>query len=153
MRHPAWDGGASPDFSTGGPIRRAGGLGRFEVQFEGFPEILDRFFLRGALAGNVDFQALRHVPVTLTPDSCGNRSLHGSIVSLESWGFGRSERGSAPSGWMTILDLFRKQVDDAGGGSYQNLINQVLRAYIEWSQEPLEVILRCVVREELRRAS
>ena len=52
-----------------------------------------------------------------------------------------------------VLDWFRKQVDDAGGGSYQNLINQALRAYIERSQEPLEVILRRVVREELRRAS
>jgi hypothetical protein len=40
------------------------------------------------------------------------------------------------------LDWFRKQVDDAGGGSYQNLINQALRAHIERSQEPLETILR-----------
>jgi uncharacterized protein (DUF4415 family) len=55
-----------------------------------------------------------------------------------------------------VLDWFRKQVDDAGGGSYQNLINQALRAYIEGSegsQEPLEAILRRVVREELRHAS
>jgi uncharacterized protein (DUF4415 family) len=51
------------------------------------------------------------------------------------------------------LDWFRKQVDDAGGGSYQNLINRALRAYIERSEEPLEAILRRVVREELRRAS
>jgi uncharacterized protein (DUF4415 family) len=52
-----------------------------------------------------------------------------------------------------VLDWFRQQVDDAGGGSYQNLINQALRAYIERSEEPLESILRRVVREELRRAS
>ena len=52
-----------------------------------------------------------------------------------------------------VLGWFRNQVDDAGGGSYQNLINQALRAYIERSQEPLEAILRRVVREELRRAS
>lgn len=52
-----------------------------------------------------------------------------------------------------VLDWFRKQVDDAGGGSYQNLINRALRAYIERSDEPLEAILRRVVREELRRAS
>jgi uncharacterized protein (DUF4415 family) len=51
-----------------------------------------------------------------------------------------------------VLDWFRKQVDDAGGGSYQNLINRALRAYIERSQEPLEDIPRRVVREELRRA-
>jgi metal-responsive CopG/Arc/MetJ family transcriptional regulator len=52
-----------------------------------------------------------------------------------------------------LFDWFRKQVDDAGGGSYQNLINRALRAYIERSDEPLEAILRRVVREELRRAS
>jgi len=33
-----------------------------------------------------------------------------------------------------VLDWFRKQVDDAGGGSYQNLINRALRAYVEGSQ-------------------
>jgi uncharacterized protein (DUF4415 family) len=52
-----------------------------------------------------------------------------------------------------VLGWFRKQVDDAGGGSYQNLINRALRAYVERSEEPLEAILRRVVREELRRAS
>jgi len=52
-----------------------------------------------------------------------------------------------------VLDWFRKQVDDAGGGSYQNLINRALREYVERSQEPLEAILRRVVREELRHAS
>jgi len=52
-----------------------------------------------------------------------------------------------------VLDWFRKQVEDAGGGSYQNLINRALRAYVEGSQEPLEAIVRRVVREELRRAS
>jgi uncharacterized protein (DUF4415 family) len=51
------------------------------------------------------------------------------------------------------LDWFRKQVDDAGGGSYQNLINRALREYIEATEEPLETILRRVVREELRRAN
>ena len=71
-------------------------MGRFEVQFEGFPEILERFFFRGALAGNIDFQALRHVPVTLTPDSRGKRSLHGFIVSHEGWDSVVRER-SAPT--------------------------------------------------------
>ena len=52
-----------------------------------------------------------------------------------------------------VLDWFRKQVDDAGGGSYQNLINRALRTYVEGSQEPLEAIVRRVVRDELRRAS
>ena len=30
-----------------------------------------------------------------------------------------------------VLEWFRRQVDDAGGGSYQTMINQVLRAHIE----------------------
>ena len=37
-----------------------------------------------------------------------------------------------------VLDWFRKQVDDAGGGSYQNLINQAMRAAHRNAQEPLE---------------
>jgi hypothetical protein len=102
VRHPAWDGEASPHFSRGGPIRRAGGLGRFKVEFEGFSEILDRFFFRGTLAGNVDFQALGHVPITLTLDSRGKWSLHGLIVSHEGWDSVVRER-SAPSGWMTMF--------------------------------------------------
>jgi len=45
-----------------------------------------------------------------------------------------------------VLDWFRKQVDEAGGGSYQNLINRALRAHVERSGDPLEVILRRVRR-------
>jgi len=41
-----------------------------------------------------------------------------------------------------VLDWFRQQVDDAGGGSYQNLINQALRAHIERSEEPQERLRR-----------
>ena len=48
-----------------------------------------------------------------------------------------------------ILNWFRGQVDAAGGGSYQTLINDALREHITNQQEPIEVILRRVVREEL----
>jgi uncharacterized protein (DUF4415 family) len=48
-----------------------------------------------------------------------------------------------------ILDWFRNEVDSIGGGNYQTLMNQVLREYILRRQEPLEEILRRVVREEL----
>lgn len=48
-----------------------------------------------------------------------------------------------------ILDCFRKQVHAAGGGNYQTLINMVLREYLSSRQEPLEEILRRVIREEL----
>ena len=52
-----------------------------------------------------------------------------------------------------ILNWFRDQVDAAGGGNYQTLINNALREYITNQQEPIEVILRRVVREELHGAS
>ena len=51
-----------------------------------------------------------------------------------------------------ILRWFRTQVDRAGGGSYQSLINQALRDFVKRSREPLESTLRRVIREELRRA-
>jgi uncharacterized protein (DUF4415 family) len=50
-----------------------------------------------------------------------------------------------------ILDWFRDQVDKAGGGNYQSLMNQALRDYVARSREPLESALRRVIREELRR--
>ena len=48
-----------------------------------------------------------------------------------------------------ILDWLRAEVHAAGGGNYQTLINQVLREYVKGCQQPLEEILRRVVREEL----
>ena len=50
-----------------------------------------------------------------------------------------------------ILDYFRDAVERAGGGNYQTLINNALRAYIEGGQKPtLEETSRRVIREELR---
>lgn len=48
-----------------------------------------------------------------------------------------------------ILDWFRGEVEAAGGGNYQTLINQALRDYLNQQQQPLEELLRRVVREEL----
>ena len=48
-----------------------------------------------------------------------------------------------------ILDWFRGKVDMMGGGNYQTLINQALRDHITRQQQPLEEILRRLVREEL----
>jgi len=49
-----------------------------------------------------------------------------------------------------ILTWFRDQVK--GGGNYQTLINDALRAHIEGANERLERTLRKVIREELRAA-
>jgi len=48
-----------------------------------------------------------------------------------------------------LLEWFRGEVDAMGGGNYQTLINQALREYVTRQQQPLEEILRRVVREEL----
>jgi uncharacterized protein (DUF4415 family) len=54
-----------------------------------------------------------------------------------------------------ILDYFRDQVEQAGGGNYQTVINNVLRDYIEGKKSApgLEDTLRRVIREELRKVS
>jgi uncharacterized protein (DUF4415 family) len=52
-----------------------------------------------------------------------------------------------------ILDWFRGEVEAAGGGNYQTLINQALREYLNQQQQPLEELLRRVVREELHNAA
>lgn len=46
-----------------------------------------------------------------------------------------------------VLNHFRRQVDDAGGGNYQTLINDALVSYIQ-QQSMLESV-RQVVREEM----
>jgi len=51
-----------------------------------------------------------------------------------------------------ILQWFRKQVDAAGGGNYQTLMNEALRRHVEQGEKTLEDTLRRVVREELQRA-
>jgi hypothetical protein len=48
-----------------------------------------------------------------------------------------------------ILEWFRDEVHAAGGGNYQTLINDALKKHIQRQREPLEEVLRRVVREEL----
>jgi len=49
-----------------------------------------------------------------------------------------------------IVEHFKKQVHDAGGGNYQTLLNDALRKQIQSEAEPLEETLRKVIREELK---
>ena len=76
------------------------------------------------------------------------------------YNFSKGSRGAvvpAPKGKTRItiridddvLEWFRDEVEAAGGGNYQTLMNQALREYITRQQQPLEEILRRVVREEL----
>ena len=48
-----------------------------------------------------------------------------------------------------VLDWFRDQAHTAGGGSYQTMMNDALREFIEAGYEPIEDRVRQVVREEL----
>ncbi len=78
----------------------------------------------------------------------------------EIYDFSKGKRGAvipAPSGKeritirldKAVVDWFRQQVNDQGGGNYQTMINQVLADYVYSHQAPLEELLRRVVREEL----
>jgi len=49
-----------------------------------------------------------------------------------------------------IVDWFRSEVEEQGGGNYQSMLNDALRKHIEHQDQPLEEVLRRVVREELR---
>jgi uncharacterized protein (DUF4415 family) len=50
-----------------------------------------------------------------------------------------------------IIEWFRANVEQQGGGNYQTMMNNALRDYIH--QHTLEDMLRRVVREELQRSS
>ena len=52
-----------------------------------------------------------------------------------------------------VLDWFRSKVKNEGGGNYQTVINDALRAFIEDQDDSLEKMLRRVVREEIKSAS
>jgi uncharacterized protein (DUF4415 family) len=52
-----------------------------------------------------------------------------------------------------VVKWFRDQVEAAGGGNYQSLINDALRQHIARAREPLEETLRRIIREEMKRAS
>lgn len=50
-----------------------------------------------------------------------------------------------------VLQWFRDQVHEAGGGSYQTSINEALRSFIAAHDTRLEDTLRRVLREEFPR--
>ncbi|MBN1613269.1 MAG: BrnA antitoxin family protein [Deltaproteobacteria bacterium] len=51
-----------------------------------------------------------------------------------------------------IIDWFRSKVEEQGGGNYQTMLNDALRSYMEHHEQPLEEVIRRVVREELQAA-
>jgi len=52
-----------------------------------------------------------------------------------------------------VLAWFKGEVHRRGGGNYQSLINAALRDHMTANREALELKLRRIIREELKRAS
>jgi uncharacterized protein (DUF4415 family) len=48
-----------------------------------------------------------------------------------------------------VVEWFKFRVEESGGGNYQTLLNNALREYIKHKDEPIEKVIRRVVREEL----
>jgi hypothetical protein len=48
-----------------------------------------------------------------------------------------------------VIGWFRSQVETRGGGSYQSMINDVLKEHVRRGGEALEKYLRRIIREEL----
>ncbi len=80
---------------------------------------------------------------------------------LEEYDFSQAKRGPVVSTGLKkeritiridadILNWFRDYVNSRGGGSYQALMNQALREYVEGRDKDWEALLRRIVREELQ---
>jgi uncharacterized protein (DUF4415 family) len=91
------------------------------------------------------------------------QEVHGESMKRE-YDFSKGKRGPVVAVPKTkeritirldgdILDWFRSEVERAGGGNYQTLINDALRQHIQRADESFEKTLRRVIREEIRRAS
>jgi uncharacterized protein (DUF4415 family) len=50
-----------------------------------------------------------------------------------------------------VIAWFKNAVETSGGGNYQTQINRALQEYIQEQKEPLEKVIRRVLREELKR--
>src|SRR6266481_2952830 len=96
--------------------------------------------------------------------SGGDAQLCNSESMKNQYDFGKGKRGAVVSSARgksritirlddKILDWFRREVHEAGGGNYQTLINHALRDYIKKRPESLEEVVRRVVREEVRKSA
>ena len=106
---------------------------------------------------------MRAVLVYTCTQRLGGRAGNTRMAMRKEYDFSKGKRGPVlrvPPGKTRVtvrldndvLGWFRQQVDDAGGGNYQTLINEALRGFMNQRQESLETTLRRVIRDELRRA-
>jgi uncharacterized protein (DUF4415 family) len=52
-----------------------------------------------------------------------------------------------------VLEWFKNEIESKGSGNYQTLMNHALREFVKQHNEPLEDIVRRLVKEELRKVS
>jgi len=52
-----------------------------------------------------------------------------------------------------LVEWFKSKAELEGGGNYQTMLNDALRASTEYQNGELERLLRKVVREEIRKVS
>src|ERR1035437_303151 len=68
----------------------------FEVQLQRLLQVGESLCFALTLAGDIDFEALRNIPLSFAPDGRGERLLHDNILSQDgraALGFGRRPRG------------------------------------------------------------
>jgi hypothetical protein len=77
------------------------------VKFERFLQVRKSFFFALPLAGNVDFEALRNIPIPFTPDGSGESSDHNYILSypMQNKGWKVSTQISDTTKGNNILDI------------------------------------------------
>jgi hypothetical protein len=75
---------------------RPRGLGGFKVELQCLFQIGKSFFFTFTLAGNIDFQALRNIPVSFAPHSGRERPLHDHNSSISEEPPGNRRHGSDP---------------------------------------------------------
>ena len=86
--------------------------------------------------------------------------VKGNLMKEKEYNFSNAKQGAvvqSPNGKQritiridnSILDWFRNEVHQSGGGSYQTLINNALKEYIQEKEGMLEKTIRKVIREEL----
>src|SRR6266487_2828740 len=61
-------------------LRRNRGDRRLEMKLQGFLQVFKRFLFRLALAGDVNFKALRYEPFALLPHTCREPLFHSSYL-------------------------------------------------------------------------
>jgi uncharacterized protein (DUF4415 family) len=93
-----------------------------------------------------------------TGDAPGKAGLPGEAMKKE-YDFTKGKRGAViPTPGKTritiriddaVLDWFRAQVNKAGGGNYQTMMNEALKRFIATQDGEIEKVLRRVLREEL----